>query len=175
MTDPKTQFIIDNLQENLQVQVKFWFDGLQYKGEKARLAKAIIALVNNGGGYIFIGFRDKGADLPEIRPNVGEFEAFTQDAIAAVVHRYVTPPCQCRLEFATKTGSKITHPVIIVPENHRTPIFTARSRPNNEIEIGKVYVRRLGGQNEAARNQDDWEKLIDRLVNTTLRKCLHAQ
>ena len=164
MPDPKVQFIIDNLQENLEVEVKNWLNGLQDNADKAKLAKEIIALANNGGGYVFIGFDDERADLRDIPPNPGEFEAYTQDAIAAVVHRYVTPPCQCGLEFAARTGSNIIHPVIIVPGNHRTPLFAARGGPNGEVENGKVYVRRPGGYSEAARNQDDWEKLIERLV-----------
>ena len=175
MIDPKIQFIIDNLQENLQVEAKNWLGGLQNNGDKARLAKAIIALANSGGGYIFIGFEDeKGADLREIQPNDGEIKAFTQDGIAQVVHRFVTPPCQCRLEFTTRTGSKIKHPVIIVPGNHRTPVFAKRGGPNGEIENDRVYVRRPGGYSEAARNQDDWEKLIDRLVKARHSEMLGA-
>ena len=174
MPDPKVQFIIDNLQENLEVEVKNWLNGLQDNANKAKLAKEIIALANNGGGYVFIGFDDASADLPEIQPNAGEFEAYTQDAIAAVVHRYVTPPCQCVLEFAARTGSNITHPVIIVPGNHRTPLFAVRGGPNGEIENEKVYVRRPGGYSEAARNQDDWEKLLERLVKARQSEMLGA-
>ena len=174
MPDPKVQFIIDNLQENLEVEVKNWLNGLQDNADKAKLAKEIIALANNGGGYVFIGFDDASADLPEIQPNPGEFEAYTQDTIAAVVHRYVTPPCQCVLKFAARTGSNIIHPVIIVPGNHRTPLYAARGGPNGELENGKVYVRRPGGQSEAPRNQDDWEKLIERLVKARQSEMLGA-
>ncbi len=174
MTDPKVQFIINNLQESLEVEAKNWLNGLQDNTDKARLAKEIIALANNGGGYIFIGFDDEGADLPEIQPNAGELEAFTQDQIAAIVQRYVTPPCQCRLEFATKEGSEIVHPVIVVPGNHRTPLFAVRGGPNGELESGKVYVRRPRGYSEVARTQDDWEKLIERLVKARQSEMLGA-
>ena len=57
------------------------------------------------------------------------------------------------------------HPVIIVPGEHRTPLFAAKGSPNGKSLVsGKVYIRRPGGYSEEARNQDDWEKLIDRLV-----------
>ena len=174
MPDTKVQFIIDNLQENLEVEVKNWLNGLQDNANKAKLAKEIIALANNGGGYVFIGFDDASADLRDIQPKAGEFEAYTQDTIAAVVHRYVTPPCQCGLDFAARTGSNITHPVIIVPGNHRTPLFAARGGSNGELENGKVYVRRPGGYSEAARNQDDWGKLIERLVKARQSEILGA-
>jgi len=174
MADPKVQFILDNLQENLEVEVKNWLNGLQDNGNRAKLAKEIIALANNGGGYVFIGFDDEGAGLPEIQPGAGELEAFTQDAIASVVQRYVAPPCQCRLELATRADSNITHPIIIVPGNHRTPLFATRGGPNQELESGKVYVRRPGGYSEVARNQDDWEKLIERLVKARQSEMLGA-
>ncbi len=151
MPDPKIQFIIDNLQENLEVEVKNWLNGIQGNDDKARLAKEIIALANNGGGYVFIGFDEEGNDHPEIQPEVGELQAYTQDAIANLVHRYVTPPCQCSLQFAIKTDGNISHPVIVVPGNHRTPLFAARGGSNNTLlDNGKVYVRRPGGYSEPA-------------------------
>jgi len=174
MTDEKIQFIADNLQENLEVEVKNWLNGLQAKSDKAILAREIIALANHGGGYIFIGFDDKGATFPEIAPALGELEAFTQDVLAGIVHRYVTPPCQCRLDVVTPSGSSQPHPVVIVPGEHRTPLFAARGGPNGELDPGKVYVRRPGGYSEAARTQDDWEKLIERLVKARQTEMLGA-
>ncbi len=174
MQDEKIQFIIDNLQEGLDVEVKNWLNGLQDKADKAKLAKEIIALGNNGGGLVFIGFDDEGVDHPEIDPADGEFETFTQDAIAAIVDRYVMPPCQCRVEFYTRTGGSQSHPVVIVPGEHRTPLWAQRGSEGNELENGKVYVRRPGGKSEVARNQDDWEKLIERLVKARQSEMLGA-
>ena len=174
MPDPKIQFIIDNLQENLEVEAKNWLNGLADNGSKATLAKEIIALANHGGGYVFIGFDDGGAELTEMEPEAGQLEAFTQDAVAGLVQRYVSPPCQCRVEFASKNGSDIRHPVIVVPGNHRTPLFAARGGPDDEMISGRVYVRRPGGSSEEARTQDDWEKLIERLVKARQSEMLHS-
>jgi len=174
MPDSKLQFLIDHLQENLEVEVKNWLNGLAGNGDKATLAKEIIALANSGGGYIFIGFNDEGADLPEVEPQEGELEAFNQDAVSSVVQRYITPPCQCRVEMISQAGSDAQHPVIIVPGDHRTPLFAARGGPNGELDSGKVYVRRPGGNSEHARNQDDWEKLIERLVKARQSDMLSA-
>lgn len=174
MPDSKLQFLIDNLQENLEVEAKNWLGGIAGNGNKASLAKEIIALANHGGGYVFIGYDDSGPELLELEPQTGELEAFTQDAIASIVHRYVIPPCQCRVELVTPTGSTIQHPVIIVPGNHRTPLFAARGGPSGELESGNVYVRRPGGNSERARTQDDWEKLIERLVKARQSEMLAA-
>lgn len=166
MADSTIQFLVDNLQEGLDLEVKNWLNGLRDKSDKSKLAKEIIALANNGGGRIFIGFEDRGdAVLPEIKPKEGELEAFTQDAIAGIVQHYVSPPCQCRVEIISRNGSENQHPVIVVPGNHRTPLFAAKgSQDGKSLNAGKVYVRRPGGCSEEARTQDDWEKLIDRLV-----------
>lgn len=159
------QFLVDNLQEGLNVEVKNWLGGLVDNADKAKLAKEIIALGNNDGGYIFIGFDDTVAGHPEITPGPGELDAYAQDNIASLVNRYVEPACQCRLAYVKKTGSQITHPVIIVPGSHRTPLWAKAASPDQQtLRHATVYVRRPGGSSEPARTQDDWERLIDRLV-----------
>ncbi|WP_409562239.1 ATP-binding protein [Hyphomicrobium sp. B1] len=181
MTDEQIQALINNLQEGLYVEVKNWLGGLAEERERARLAKEIIALANSGGGAIFIGFDDTAQGHPEIAPEQGHLEAFSQDRIAAVVARYVTPPCQCRVAYAQRLGSEIRHPVIIVPGDHRTPLWASRADPEQRIlQTDRVYVRRPGGASEPSRTQDDWEKLIDRLVKarqddllTAMRKVIN--
>ena len=136
MIDPKIQLIqalVDNPQESLDVEVKNWLNGLRENSDKAKLAKETIALANSGGGRIVIGFEDQGdIILPEIKPAAGELEAFTQDAIAEIVQRYVSPPCQCRVEMVSRTDSENQHPVIIVPGEHRTPLFATKGSPDGK-------------------------------------------
>ena len=165
MHKEQIQFQIDNLNENLTIEVKNWLGGLSNNDEKSKLAKEIIALANGGGGYIFIGFDDTTDGHPEIEPNEGEREAFTQDNIASLVQRYLDPPCQCEISLFCQTGSNIQHPVIKVPGEHRTPVWAKRDSPDHgSLKKATVYVRRPGGCSEPAQTQDDWEKLIDRLV-----------
>lgn len=157
--------------------MKNWLNGLREKGDKAKLAKEIIALANSGGGRIFIGFLDQRDNnfFSEIKPKEGELEAFTQDVIAEIVERYVSPPCQCSVEIVSRTNSESQHPVIIVPGKHRTPLFAAKASPDGKsLSAGKVYIRRVGGCSEEARNQDDWEKLIDRLVKARQGEMLDS-
>jgi hypothetical protein len=175
MPNDKIQFIIDNLQENLAVEVKNWLGGLQSNDHKAALAKEIISLANNGGGYIFIGFEDAGDGHPEIDPEPGELEAFTQDVVASIVDRHVTPPCQCSVEFYRRQSSDVPHPVISVPGDHRTPVWAKGGSPDGRtLQAATVYVRRPGGYSESARTQDDWERLIDRLVKARQTEQLDA-
>ncbi len=175
MPDETIDFYIDNLHERLDVEVKNWLGGLQSKDAKAKLAKEIIALANHGGGYVFIGFEDKGDGHPEIQPEPGELEAFSQDNIDSIVKRYVTPPCQCETSLHKRNGSEITHPVITVPGEHRTPVWAKRGSPDNKkLQQGTLYIRRPGGSSEPPKTQDDWEKLLDRLVRARGTELLDA-
>lgn len=175
MSSEKISFLIDNLAESLEVEVKNWLGGLGTNDERAKLAKELIALANHGGGYVFVGFEDEGDGHPEVTPDEGELEAFTQDNIASVVERYVTPPCQCTVSFHKRAGSEAQHPVITVPGNHRTPIWAKAGSPDNTtLKNGTVYVRRPGGQSEPARTQDDWERLLERLVKARQSEQLSA-
>lgn len=175
MTDEQIQALIDNLQEGLYVEVKNWLGGLAEERERARLAKEIIALANSGGGAIFVGFDDVADGHPEIAPAAGQLESFSHDNVAGVVARYVNPPCQCRVAYAQRTGSEVRHPVIIVPGDHRTPLYASRADPEQRfLQTGQVYVRRPGGASEPSRTQDDWEKLIDRLVKARQDDLLAA-
>lgn len=175
MSDERIKFLIDNLQEGLDVEVKNWLSGLSTNDERAKLAKEIIALANNGGGFIFIGFEDEGEGHPEIEPQPGELEAFTQDNISAIVTKYTNPPCQCRVGLYSRAGSAIKHPVITVPGNHRTPVWAASASPDQQtLKIATVYVRRPGGSSEPARTQDDWERLLERLLRARQTEQLDA-
>lgn len=174
MSDERISFLINNLTESLEVEVKNWLGGLQDNNEKARLAKEIIALANHGGGYVFIGFDDEGDGHPEIEPAAGELEAFTQDNIASIVSRYVTPPCQCTVSFHSREGSELRHPVITVPGKHRTPVWAQRGSPDQSLRTDVMYIRRPGGSSEPARTQDDWEKVLERLVKARQTDQLNA-
>jgi hypothetical protein len=165
---------IDNLRESLSVEVKNWLNGLAANADKANLAKEIIALANHGGGFVFIGFEDAEPHAT-IQPAAGQLEAFGQDAIAGIVNSYINPPFQCDVHFLRRQGEEVSHPVIVVPGGHRTPVFARRGGPNNEIvQTHDVYLRRPGGASEAARTQDDWEKLLDRLVKARQADQLDA-
>lgn len=165
--------LIENLRESREIEVKNWLGGLDGNDHQARLAKEIIAIANSGGGLIFIGFEDEGGH-PSIVPDVGFFEGFTQDAISNLVERYVSPPCQCTVIYQLRISSGVRHPVILVPGRHRVPLFARRGNDACNLQNGAVYVRRQGGRSEPARTQDDWEVLIDSLVQGRMTDQLNA-
>jgi len=173
-TNERIDFLINNLREDLGVEVKNWLDCLSTNDHKAKLAKEIIALGNNGGGFVFIGFEDDEPHLGIKAPEDWR-RSFGQDAITSVVDRYISPPIQCDVYYASREGEESEHPVIRVPGNHRTPLFAKASSPNGKmLKTNEVYIRRPGGKSEPSRTQDDWEKLIDRLVKARQSDQLEA-
>lgn len=176
MPDPRVQQLIDQLGETEFVEVKNWLGGLAERDEQARLAKEIIALANSGGGYIILGFTDdEGQGHQPIEPQQNEASGFTQDNISAAVHRYCTPAIQCGVELYRQADGDIDHPVIQVPAANRVPVFAARQSPDNRtLTNGTVYVRRPGGNSEPCRTQDDWERLLERLVHSRQDELMNA-
>ena len=148
MNNDIVKFQIDNLQESLDVEVKNWLNGLQSNDDKAKLAKEIIALANHGGGYIFIGFEDEDENgfHKEIQPNQIESSGFSQDTVSSVVERFSEPSCQCVLGYFKRSGSEISHPVIFVPGEHRTPIWAKRGNDTADLKQKTVYIRGVGAQ-----------------------------
>lgn len=171
----RIDFLINNLREDQEVEIKNWLNCLANRADQAKLAKEIIALANHGGGYVFVGFEDEEPH-PSIEAPDGWKDAFSQDSIAGVIERYVTPPCQCEVHILTREGEEAEHPVIVVPGDHRTPLFANRGSPEGAeaFERTDVFVRRPGGKSQRASTQDDWEKLINRLVRARRDEMLAA-
>ena len=160
------QSLIDSPQESMEIEYKNWLEGLSSNLKKAQLAKEIIALSNHGGGYIVIGFTDVNSVLTECAPENNELDAFNVDSVVSVIQRYVVPAIQVEVQYLKQTGSDIKHPIIIVPSSERLPLWAARESPDNgdTLKTNTIYIRRPGAQSSPPRSQDDWEKLLERLV-----------
>lgn len=160
--------------ETLEVEIKNWLGGLKDNTSKAKLAREIIALANSDGGYIIIGFSDDDGH-PEELPSNGEDDGFTYDAIMGVVERYIEPACQIKVDRVETADLQVAHPIITVHGNHRTPIWAKKGAEDSDIlKNNTVYIRRSGAHSEPPRSQDDWEKLIDRLVKARQSEIVSA-
>ena len=175
MQTSEVKELINELKESEFIEVKNWLGGLSDNNEKARLAKEIIALANSGGGHIFIGFSDdKGNGHKPIEPEPKEEVAFSQDSVSSIVHRYCIPAIQCKVNFHCQADENIKHPVISVPASGHVPIYASRSSDKKILVDGTVYVRRPGGHSEPCRTQDDWERLLNRLVLSRQNEIIQA-
>lgn len=155
-------FLIDP-RESLQVEAKSWLD-LGDTGNKATLAKALLALANHGGGYILLGFDDTDGVLTPSPNRPVTLDAYAPDKINNIVKAYADPPFQCEV-FQVPGPSGDEHPIIVVPGGHLGPILAKRGSPDNRtVQDRAIYIRRTGPQSEAPQTAFEWRNLIDQYV-----------
>src|SRR5262245_11024548 len=86
--------------ETLTVEHKGWLD-LSLNPHKAILAKAAIALANEGGGIIVLGTREdttQGGALGS-HPRPTGISRYSLDDINGVIRRFADPEFHCELAF----------------------------------------------------------------------------
>jgi hypothetical protein len=151
--------------EALEVEYKAWMD-TSVSETKAKLARHIAALSNHGGGYLIFGVDDK-TKLPQGSTELSP-ELFGEDAISAIIKRYLDPRFQCRIERATHQG--VEYPIVIVPSHGARPVIAIADGPQDEkkqivgIREGTIYIRSAGPESVAIRRPDDWTTLLERCL-----------
>jgi hypothetical protein len=150
--------------EALDIEIKAWLD-LSDTSQRAKLAKAIIALANHGGGYLVIGFNEQedGQFVPASGVP-GDLSKLSQDAIQDAVQRYVDPPIQCRTQHELHPEIGQRFPIVLVPGGHRVPIKAKVGGPNSDLVKDRVYIRRPGPKSEEPQNAAEWDQLFERCI-----------
>ena len=158
--------LVLNPQEALAVEIKSWLDIETDKGV-GKLVKAIIALRNNNGGYLVLGFDDAtmepciSKDAETIR------QELHIDKVQRIVTQYVSEIFEVKVYFV-ETENRI-HPVIAVPTGVKTPIASKKELKDQNggkviINVGEIFVRTLNANNTASTARAswrDWNKLIE--------------
>jgi hypothetical protein len=149
--------------EGFDLELKQWIDPKAPEGI-AKIAKGCIALRNNNGGRMVIGFKDDGT--PDMANTPADVRAtFHVDVVQEIVSRYSSEMFAVDVEFATLPSG--TYPVISVPAGVRTPVAAKADLPGPTpgkpfVKDHAVYVRSLNSNNivsstEARRG--DWDRL----------------
>lgn len=148
--------------ESLGVELKQWIDPTSPEGN-AKIAKACIALRNNNGGRLVIGFKDDAS------PDVGNAPTdvqgtFHADVIQAIVSRYSAEQFAVEVQFVEMGGQ--VYPVISVPPGVRTPVAAKATLFGADgkvlIRDHAVYVRSLRSNNTVSSTEarrGDWDSL----------------
>jgi hypothetical protein len=82
--------------ESLTLEYKSWLD-LGANHGKATLAKAAIALCNEGGGIIILGMRAAENAQLGSQPRPEGIARYNQDAVNAAINRYADPQIHCEV------------------------------------------------------------------------------
>jgi len=158
--------------EDMEVEIKGWL-GLDAAEAKAVLAKAILALANQGGGFVVIGFtEDAGRWVPD-SPRPDSLSAYSQDTINGIVQHYAEPSFHCDVVDVEPTEGEGAYPVVIVPGNHKVPIRARRGGPNGvHVRCNAYYIRRPGPSSDVPRSGAEWDALISRCVRASREAIL---
>lgn len=157
--------LINNPKESLQVELKSWFDPQLPEG-KSKIAKACIALFNNDGGYLLIGFDNRGN--PDSSPLIEDLEiVFHHDVIQEIITKYASSLFEITVHIMKRDdGNECV--VISVPGGVRTPVYSKAGIPDGKgkdlLRSDKVFVRSLdsnGTVSSAEPRGRDWERFME--------------
>lgn len=163
-------FIIEP-REALDAEYKDWLD-LSTNEHKATLAKAAIALVNHGGGYIILGFSEIQNELQSVaRPT--NIPIVTQDAINAAIRRYASPEFHCEMYIVAHPTTGVIHPVIVAPGTLTEPVMSKREY-TGVIGLNKCYIRKPGPRSEEPQTGEEWRVLLQRCIRAGRDDMLEA-
>ena len=158
--------LVINPRESLAVELKNWIDPDQ-KGDQAKFIKAVIAMRNNNGGYILVGFNNNTMQ-PELtlRPeNIRE--KYHVDKIQGLVTRFASDAFEVVMHYPVI--EELEYLVIEIASGIKTPVATKSSLLDNNNQVlvkeNTVYVRSLHSNNTPSTteaNWKDWKDLMER-------------
>jgi len=161
--------------ENLTVEYKSWLDLSNGNVGKAILAKAAIALANEGGGIIVLGMREGGTDgalASQARPEA--IPRYNQDDINAAIYRFCDPQFHSELIFAVHPETTHEHAFVVVPGGHHVPVMSVRGCEDNTIHSQRCYIRKPGPRSEEPHTTEEWRNLLERCVRARREDMLDA-
>jgi hypothetical protein len=163
--------LVTEPREDLSVEYKEWLD-LTTNEHKAIIAKAAIALVNHGGGFIVLGMADEPSGLIS-RPRPAIVPEITQDAINAAIRRYVTPEFHAETYLVTHPTTGVVHPVVSLPSTLTQPVMSRRDCVG-VIAQARCYIRKPGPRSEEPQTPEEWRSLLSRCVRAGRDDMLEA-
>jgi hypothetical protein len=175
LVEDQIQALVDLPSEKLSVELKPWIDPLSRCGQSI-IAKAALALRNQSGGFLLIGFDDNGFPLP-LKDGLDVREAFHVDKIQEIVSRYASKPFLVEVHFRQRDG--VEHPVIQVESGIKTPVVCKADLKDENgrkhLSVNEIYVRTLNANGVASSSKiqgNDFEDLIERCFQN--READHA-
>jgi Schlafen, AlbA_2 len=170
------QALVDRPGEKLSVELKPWLDPAEKQGQWL-IAKALLALRNQDGGFLVVGFNDNGSPQ-KLKSGLDVRGAFHVDKIQEIVSRYASKTFSVHVHFAERDG--LEHPVIQVESGIRTPVACKADLLEDKggkklLSVDDVYVRTLNANGIASTSKvsgRDLDDLIERCFQN--READHA-
>jgi predicted HTH transcriptional regulator len=113
------QQLVTYSRESLAVEIKNWFDASSAEGQ-AKIVKACIALRNQNGGSLLVGF-ENGTWTPNLAGAPADVRSeWDADDIQALVSRFASVPFEVHLQLGERGGQEFL--VLAVESGVRTPV-----------------------------------------------------
>ena len=163
---PRFAEILRKPTEDLSFEIKEWL-ALDNKAHRAKLAQAMIALANHGGGAVLIGYSERadGSFVPAT-PAPADLNGFSSDVINEISRGYLSPAIHCEVKHIKHPDLDCTFPIIIIPGGHHVPIMAKRGGPQGQssLQVGRTYIRRVGPTSEEPQSPEEWRGLLNRCI-----------
>jgi len=146
--------------ERLDVEIK-GLEALNAKTEYgAKIAKAIMALGNHGGGTLVVGFRRPATTYEEDPESSEVLATWEKTRLHDLLGRFMDPVPE--VDLSIEPGKLSSHPVLSVPSHGSRPFVCIRG--NAVTRKGAVYIRKPGPKSEEPFGAEEWRDLIHRCV-----------
>lgn len=149
--------LVNTPRESLSLELKSWIDPNSNTGI-AKIVKATLAMRNNDGGYLLIGFNnaDGSANIDDAPDNVEQL--FHVDKIQGYISRFSSEPFEVSIHYPVINSKNFV--VIDIPKGVRTPVATKSSLDDSDkplIRADKVFVRTLNANNTPSTAEAKWK------------------
>lgn len=127
------------------------------------IAKSLMALRNQDGGFLVIGFDDNGSPQPP-KDGLNVRQSFHFDKIQEIASRYASKTFSIEVHFRKRDG--VDHPVIQVESGIKTPVACKTDLldgKKKKLSADDIYVRTLNSNGIASSSKIPWKDL-DELV-----------
>jgi len=174
LTEAELRALLEFPGEKLTAEYKGWLN-LNDNPGRATLAKAAIAIANEGGGVIVLGMREDNAEGRALgsQPRPADIGRYSQDDINAAINRYAEPEFHCEIAFARHPRTQNEHAFVLVPGGMTVPVMSRRGC-EGVIVAHRCYVRKPGPRSEEPLTAEEWRGVMERCVSARRESMLNA-
>ena len=159
--------LVHNPGESLTVELKNWFDPKTPDGQ-AKIVRACIALRNQNGGFLLVGFDDATGEPNTKGAPPDPRKKFHVDLVQSIVSKYASERFEVIVHFVERCGTPF--PILEIPSGFRSPVAARRGIPGTEngkppVEVNRVYVRSLEANGTPSTTEalwKDWPHVVER-------------
>ena len=167
--------ILSNPTETTKIECKSWLD-LRDSKNKAKLAKAAIAMANSGGGTIALGISEDETNGKKLvcKQRPSDLARYSDDDVGAAINKYAEPELEPLLVFENHPDTGEEYAFVEIAGGMQQPIF-AKKQFNGEIDKFACYIRKPGPpRSEVPHTAQEWRDLMSRCVRASRDSMLDS-